>query len=308
VRVLVILGEARFVGMVMDVDLPVVAVFVLVFHVLVLMQDVGMRMRHISVGVLVGVWCGHLPCSFLCPYWLPILHALRGPLKSFFRVHLNAHTLQLTRWRRCLFCGFTYPWENATMIAGLLLAAGAGRRYGMPKALVEGGAWLRRAVAALSGGGCDPVLVVLGAQADRVAPLVPQTASIVLAADWAEGMGASLRAGLAELIRSAPPQVQAALVHLVDLPDVDASVVRRLAALADPAVVARATFASQPGHPVLLGRQHWAEVISSAQGDRGARDWLAGRSDLIVVDCSDLASGIDVDRPQEPPPGRPGSH
>ena len=183
------------------------------------------------------------------------------------------------------------------MIAGLLLAAGAGRRYGMPKALVGEGAWLRQAVTTLTGGGCEPVLVVVGAQADQVIPLVPDTASTVLAADWAEGMGASLRAGLAELIRSAPPQVQAALVHLVDLPDVDASVVRRLVALAKPTVVARAGFESQPGHPVLLGRQHWADIVSSAHGDRGARDWLAGRSDLIVVDCSDLASGIDVDRP-----------
>jgi nicotine blue oxidoreductase len=110
-------------------------------------------------------------------------------------------------------------------------------------------------------------------------------------------MGASLRTGLAELGRSAPPQVQAALVHLVDLPDVDASVVRRLVALASPSVVARAGFGSQPGHPVLLGRQHWADIVSSAQGDRGARDWLAGRTDLVVVDCSDLASGVDVDRP-----------
>ncbi|MGH3684387.1 MAG: nucleotidyltransferase family protein [Pseudonocardiaceae bacterium] len=183
------------------------------------------------------------------------------------------------------------------MIAGLLLAAGAGRRYGMPKALVDGGAWLRRAVATLADGGCAPVLVVVGAQADQVIPLVPQTASTVLAEDWAQGMGASLRAGLAELARSAPPQVQAALVHLVDLPDVDASVVRRLVPLAGPTVVARAGFASQPGHPVLLGRQHWAGLVASAQGDRGARDWLAGRPDLTVVDCSDLASGIDVDRP-----------
>lgn len=183
------------------------------------------------------------------------------------------------------------------MIAGLLLAAGAGRRYGMPKALVDGGAWLRRAVTTLTDGGCDPVLVVVGAQADEVIPLVPEIADTVLAADWAEGMGASLRAGLAELIRSAPPQVQAALVHLVDLPDVDAPVLRRLVAVASPTVVARAGFESQPGHPVLLGRQHWADIVSSAHGDRGARDWLAGRSDLIVVDCSDLASGIDVDRP-----------
>jgi CTP:molybdopterin cytidylyltransferase MocA len=183
------------------------------------------------------------------------------------------------------------------MIAGLLLAAGAGRRYGMPKALVEGGAWLRRAVTTLTDGGCEQVLVVVGAQADEVIPLVPDSADTVVAADWAEGMGASLRAGLAELGRSAPSQVHAAMVHLVDLPDVDASVVRRLAGLAGPSVVARAGFDSQPGHPVLLGREHWADIVSSARGDRGARDWLAGRSDLIVVDCSDLASGIDVDRP-----------
>ncbi len=183
------------------------------------------------------------------------------------------------------------------MIAGLLLAAGAGRRYGMPKALVDGGAWLHRAVATLTDGGCDSVLVVVGAQADRVLPLVPATAATVLAADWAQGMGASLRAGLAELVRSAPPQVQAALVHLVDLPDVDAAGVRRLVALAGPAVVVRAGFETQPGHPVLFGRQHWADIVASAHGDRGARDWLAQRSDLIVVDCSDLASGIDVDTP-----------
>ncbi|MGA9312006.1 MAG: NTP transferase domain-containing protein, partial [Pseudonocardiaceae bacterium] len=75
------------------------------------------------------------------------------------------------------------------MIAGLLLAAGAGRRYGMPKALVDGGAWLRRAVATLTDGGCDSVLVVVGAQADQVLPLVPETAATVLAADWAQGMG-----------------------------------------------------------------------------------------------------------------------
>ncbi|MGH3721693.1 MAG: nucleotidyltransferase family protein [Pseudonocardiaceae bacterium] len=186
------------------------------------------------------------------------------------------------------------------MIAGLLLAAGAGRRYGMPKALVDEGAWLRRAVATLTDGGCDPVLVVVGAQADRVIPLVPEIAGTVLAADWADGMGASLRAGLTELLSSAPPRVQAVVVHLVDLPDVDACVVRRLVALAGPEVVARAGFVSQPGHPVLLGRRHWADIVASARGDRGARDWLAGRPDLTVVDCSDLAGGIDVDRPPQP--------
>ncbi|HEY2763463.1 MAG TPA: nucleotidyltransferase family protein [Pseudonocardiaceae bacterium] len=186
------------------------------------------------------------------------------------------------------------------MIAGLLLAAGAGRRYGMPKALVDDGAWLRRAVAVLTEGGCGSVLVVLGAAADQVAPLVPDAVATVLAPDWAEGMGASLRAGLGALSGTAGPQVHAALVHLVDLPDVDAAVIGRLAAQGDsagPGVVARAVFHGKPGHPVLLGREHWAEIVASASGDRGARDWLAGRSDLALVDCSDLATGVDVDRP-----------
>lgn len=183
------------------------------------------------------------------------------------------------------------------MIAGLLLAAGAGRRYGMPKALVDDGAWLRAAVATLTEGGCGSVLVVLGAQADQAVRLVPDTADVVVAQDWAEGMGASLRTGLGALAERAGPQVQAALVHLVDLPDVDASVVRRLAALAGPDVVARAVFEGHPGHPVLLGRRHWPQVVAGASGDRGAREWLAGRDDLVLVDCSDLASGVDVDRP-----------
>ena len=53
--------------------------------------------------------------------------------------------------------------QRSLAAAGVLLAAGAGTRFGMPKVLAERGAWLRAAVAALSGGGCDEVVVVLGA-------------------------------------------------------------------------------------------------------------------------------------------------
>ncbi|MBD0324322.1 MAG: nucleotidyltransferase family protein, partial [Aldersonia sp.] len=59
--------------------------------------------------------------------------------------------------------------------------------------------------------------------------------------------------------------------------------------------LARAGYPGGPGHPVLIGRRWWPEVMESARGDRGARDFLAGRDDLVVVDCSDLASGHDVD-------------
>lgn len=183
-------------------------------------------------------------------------------------------------------------------MAGVLLAAGAGRRYGVPKALVGEGEWLRRAVGVLVEGGCAPTVVVLGAAADRAAPLVPVGARVVVAPDWDEGMGASLRAGLAAL----GEEIDAALVHLVDLPDVGAEVIRRVVAragsnVASPAVLARAQFDGRPGHPVLLGRDHWDAVAAVASGDRGARDWLAGRSDLVLVDCTDLATGADVDRP-----------
>ncbi|WP_201930928.1 nucleotidyltransferase family protein [Nocardioides donggukensis] len=176
-------------------------------------------------------------------------------------------------------------------VHGLLLAAGAGRRMGRPKALVDD--WLSRGVRALRVGGCDPVTVVLGAASDEaVARLGDDLAMVVVATDWAEGMGASLRAGLAAL-----SPLDAVLVTLVDLPDVGADVIARLlAAPVGATTLRRAAYDGIPGHPVLLGRDHWAGVAESATGDRGARDYLAAR-EVEVVECGDLATGRDVDRP-----------
>ena len=165
---------------------------------------------------------------------------------------------------------------------------------GMPKALVhdEDGSWLVRGVGVLREGGCDPVSVVLGA-APEAADLLDESVAIVHATGWAEGMGASLRAGLTAL---GDTDASAVLVSLVDLPDLTAEVVRRLAALHDgPATLARAAYAGVPGHPVLLGRDHWVGVCAAATGDRGARDYLATAS-VRLVECGDLATGQDVDR------------
>ncbi|GHF48956.1 nicotine blue oxidoreductase [Amycolatopsis bartoniae] len=182
--------------------------------------------------------------------------------------------------------------------AGLLLAAGAGRRFGRPKALVElgGEPLVRRALRVLTDGGCAPVRVVVGAQAEDVRALLPDPSLAVDAEDWATGMGASLRAGLRSL-----PKADAVLVHLVDLPKVDARIVARLTALASPDVVARAAYDGKPGHPVLFGRRWWSEVADSANGDRGARDWLAPRQDVQLIECGDLGSGFDVDTPDDLP-------
>ncbi|MET8994201.1 nucleotidyltransferase family protein [Amycolatopsis sp. NPDC004169] len=180
-------------------------------------------------------------------------------------------------------------------VAGLLLAAGAGRRFGGPKALVQvdGEPLVLRALRTLTAAGCSPVRVVVGAAAEQVRSLLPDPALAVTADDWASGMGASLRAGLTAL-GSGPV---AALVHLVDLPWVGPDILTRVAAHAAPDTVARAAYEGVPGHPVLLGRRWWADVAGSAQGDRGARDWLATREDLTLVECGDLGSGRDVDRP-----------
>ena len=179
------------------------------------------------------------------------------------------------------------------MTVGLLLAAGAGRRFGGPKALArddDGTSWLLRSVQALRPS--EEIVVVLGAEAERAAALLPMSVSRIRADDWAEGMGASLRAGLLALEGT---DHDAAVVSLVDLPDVDAAVVARLCAAATgPAVLARASYDGAPGHPVLIGRDHWARVVGTATGDRGARDYLAAH-DVVLVECGDLASGADVD-------------
>ncbi len=187
------------------------------------------------------------------------------------------------------------------MTVGLVLAAGEGRRMGGPKALLRdesGTPWVVRTVRVLQHGGVADVVVVVGAAADEVraallAAVPPDHGVRVVAADdWAEGMGASLRTGLASLASTAHDTV---LVSLVDLPDVDAGVVGRLVGTATGAGdLARAAYDGVPGHPVLIGRDHWAGVVASATGDRGARDYLAAH-EVALVECGDLATGADVD-------------
>ncbi|MEV0681498.1 nucleotidyltransferase family protein [Actinosynnema sp. NPDC050436] len=182
-------------------------------------------------------------------------------------------------------------------VAGLLLAAGAGRRFGGPKALVRrGGAlWVESARSALRDAGCAPVVVVLGAGADDVrARATLGDALVVENPAWATGMGSSLRAGLAALGTSA----DAVVVLPVDTPGVTVEAVRRFVVLASPGGLLRASYGGAPGHPVLLGREHWAAVSASATGDAGARDYLRAHG-AVAVACEDVADGADVDRPED---------
>lgn len=185
-------------------------------------------------------------------------------------------------------------------VAGLLLAAGAGRRFGMPKALVrhEDRLFVEHAADALHGGGCVPVVVVLGALAADVRSTAALSGSLVVDNPlWETGMGSSLRAGLSALSTS---DCDAVVVLPVDTPGVTAEAVARLAALASSNALARATYHGAPGHPVLIGRDRWAAVNALATGDAGARPYLA-RHEVTPVPCEDVASGADVDRPEDLP-------
>lgn len=167
---------------------------------------------------------------------------------------------------------------------------------GQPKALLRrasGETFVHAAVRALREGGCDSVTVVVGAAHVDAADV---DATIVTAPGWEAGMGESLRAGLAALD---PSDTDAALILLVDLPDVGSAVVHRVltATPIDGNVLARATFGGEPGHPVLIGRAHWAAVRVAADGDKGARDYIAA-NEVTTVECGDLATGRDLDVPR----------
>jgi nicotine blue oxidoreductase len=201
------------------------------------------------------------------------------------------------------------PLPHAT---GLVLAAGRGRRMGVPKALLEtdGETWAARAARLLLEGGCRDVLVVTGAAHEEVEDHLPTDDRIrhVHAPRWEEGMGESLRTGLDCLVRAR--QGEAAVVLLVDLPDLDERVVARVleqwaaGGERDQALL-RATYDGRPGHPVLLGAAHWRRLLTVVRGDVGAQRYFDLDDDhppprrLHEVDCTDLATGRDVDTPAE---------
>lgn len=184
-------------------------------------------------------------------------------------------------------------------VAGLLLAAGGGRRMGVPKALVEvdGQPLVERCARALADAGCAPVLVVLGARAADARARLDTSATVVINPDWPSGMASSLRAGLGAL----PEDARSVAITLVDQPRIGAEAVRRLvAAWERGARAAVATYDGRQRNPVVLDRSLWAEAAAAATGDTGARALLRARPELVTpVPCDDVADPYDVDVPED---------
>jgi molybdenum cofactor cytidylyltransferase len=178
------------------------------------------------------------------------------------------------------------------LIAGLVLAAGAGTRFGEePKQLADlhGRPLLEHAVRAQCAvDELERVVVVLGSHAGEVLERVSLgRAEAVVCEDWERGQAASLRSGLASLAGA-----DKIVVTLGDAPLITPEVIARFAG--EPGGT-RATYHGRPGHPVVLGSEQ-IRALASLAGDRGARDLLAGGP---TVECGMLCSGRDVDTPDD---------
>ncbi|MEV8292169.1 nucleotidyltransferase family protein [Streptomyces rochei] len=195
--------------------------------------------------------------------------------------------------------------QTKEQVAGLLLAAGGGRRLGgRPKALLEhrGHPLVAHAIDALRAAGCTRVHVVLGARAAAVRERMAldgvldghEGCVLVENPDWERGMGSSLRAGLDSL---AATGARAALVSLVDQPGIGARAMTRVRdGFRDATSLVSATYSGVRGHPVLLGADHWAGVMATATGDRGARAYLREHeTEIALVECGDVARPYDID-------------
>ena len=172
--------------------------------------------------------------------------------------------------------------------AGIVLAAGTGTRFGGPKApyVFEGQRLIDRAVTTLARGGVDPVVAVLGAWVGDV-----PNCEIVLNPEFESGMGSSLKIALKHLIEN-HPDVDAAVITLVDLIDLTPEAIKDM--ILSPGELLQATYNGEIGHPVKLGREHWAPLFHELSGDMGARAYLK-RHGATMVELSEFGTGTDLD-------------
>jgi molybdenum cofactor cytidylyltransferase len=191
--------------------------------------------------------------------------------------------------------------------SALILAGGAGRRFGGGEHGGEGGGKLladlggapviRRVADAVLGAGFAEVIVITGAGDTAIRQaLVGADLSISHASDWAEGMAASLRAGIAALA----PDAQGVCVFLGDMPLVPVGLSSALAEAAMRAgYAARPRFEGQPGHPVAFTRAAFADLMA-LQGDQGATALLKARPEAVAyLDTADMGALLDIDTPAD---------
>ncbi len=181
-------------------------------------------------------------------------------------------------------------------VSAILLAAGAGSRFGGGKLLApyRGRPLIEASLSNLAGAPVDETVVVVGESAEALREACrPYDVRVVENREWAQGQSTSVRAGLLSL----GPEARAAVVLLADQPLVGAGAVERLvAAFEEGARVAVATYGGRPRNPVLFSREVWPLLMAELSGDEGARPFLRRHPELVVrVPCDGVGDPADVD-------------
>ena len=175
-------------------------------------------------------------------------------------------------------------------VAGIVLAAGLGRRMGRPKAeiVVNGVRLLDRATAALRKAGCDPVIAVVqdGVPCDAIAAVNPDPAS---------GQRSSLEIGL----QAVPASARAVAVTLVDMPGVTGSAIAAVIDRWRPGRIAVGSTGGRRTHPTVMSASMWHEALTTAGPDEGARHYISSHADLVdeiavAIDSADLDTPADL--------------
>jgi molybdenum cofactor cytidylyltransferase len=183
-------------------------------------------------------------------------------------------------------------------LGAMILAAGASRRMGRPKPLLEweGRPLVVRAAEAALAAPVWPVVVVLGSQAAMIRPAVARLPLLVAENPaWSEGMASSLRTGLATL-RQFSRQLDGVVVALCDQPAFSTAILLRLieAQRATGQNIAAARYGGRCGAPALFLREHFA-ALAALTGDEGARLLLNGDPARVAgVDLPELAADLDT--------------
>jgi molybdenum cofactor cytidylyltransferase len=187
------------------------------------------------------------------------------------------------------------------LIAAVILAAGASARLGRPKQLLayRGRTLLRHVVDCAAAGGCDPVLVVLGAHADAVrAELEETTAHAVRNDAWRQGVGSSVRAGV-DAVQRGWQDASAVLLLTCDQPRLTPELVRRLRErfVRTAARIVACEYAGIVGVPALFARSLFPELLA-LPGPTGAKPVLQAHA-REVVGFAWPDGAADVDTPED---------
>jgi molybdenum cofactor cytidylyltransferase len=188
-------------------------------------------------------------------------------------------------------------------LAALVLAAGRSTRMGEHKLLLPlgGRSLVQYAVGAACASVLDPVIVVVGHDADAVARALPvDRYHLVRNPDYADGMSTSLRAGIAAVRAVAPSDLRGAFVLLADQPLVSATWLNRLAREADsfPDRIIAATYGGRRGHPIYFPAALLPD-LERVRGDEGGRTVIERHADRVRALASERAEvALDVDDPR----------